>query len=249
MVLFEVLCGRLCTVKEDDGLFLSAKLVIEYYQKSKLDEIVHPILRKQISASSMYRFSAIAYRCLQDDREQRPPMDVVIKELEEMLKIELSQSGYLAIEEAPSEKQPVVIRPIALQMVKFKKVNAVPTDKQPVVVQSVGVPSLPLGELKEITDNFGIKSQIGEGLYGKVYVGVLRSGQAAAIKILYSMEQLDQEFLDQVSMFSRLKHDNVVQMLGFCVDGRRRLLAYEYAPKGSLRDILHGKFSSFLPSY
>ncbi|KAL8240780.1 hypothetical protein R6Q59_014136 [Mikania micrantha] len=57
MVLFEVLCGRLCTVKEDDGLFLSAKLVKEYYKKSKLEEIVHPSLRNQMSSLSMNKFS------------------------------------------------------------------------------------------------------------------------------------------------------------------------------------------------
>jgi len=90
MVLFEVLCGRLCTIKEDDGLFLSAKLVKEYYQDDKLEEIVHPMFRTQMSTLSMYKFSSIAYRCLQDDREQRPPMDVVKEDLEEVLKIEVS---------------------------------------------------------------------------------------------------------------------------------------------------------------
>ncbi|KAF5782624.1 putative protein kinase RLK-Pelle-RLCK-VIII family [Helianthus annuus] len=52
----------------------------------------------------------------------------------------------------------------------------------------------------------------------------------------------------KVSRVSRLKHDNVVQMLGYCVDDGMRLLAYEYASYGSLRDILHGKFFSLLLS-
>ena len=42
-------------------------------------------------------------------------------------------------------------------------------------------------------------------------------------------------------MVSRLKHDNVVELLGYCVDGGLRVLAYEYASNGSLHDILHGK--------
>ncbi|KAL8214058.1 hypothetical protein R6Q57_003507 [Mikania cordata] len=176
MVLFEVLCGRLCTVKEDDGLFLSAKLVKEYYKKSKLEEIVHPSLRNQMSSFSMNKFSAIAYGCLHDDREQRPPMDVVKKELEETLKMELSQSDHLAIEAAPTVKQPVVIQPIVvpvLEVDEFKKTNAIevaPPDTKPIVIHSIGVPALPMNELKEITDNLGVKSQIGEGLFGKVLV-------------------------------------------------------------------------------
>ncbi|GKF68229.1 hypothetical protein Tco_0197908, partial [Tanacetum coccineum] len=35
----------------------------------------------------MTKFAEIAYRCLNSDREQRPTMDVVVKELEEALSI------------------------------------------------------------------------------------------------------------------------------------------------------------------
>ncbi|KAK1426612.1 hypothetical protein QVD17_15288 [Tagetes erecta] len=247
MVLFELLCGRLCTVKEDDGLFLSAKMVKESYQKSKLHEIVHPVLWKQMSTLSLYKFSKIAYECVQDDREERPPMGVVRKVLEETLKFELSQSGYLANGAVPTDNQPLVIQPIAIPAVqvnkskKFIAVEVAPTDAQPIVVEPIGVPALQVDELTEVTDNFGVSSQIGEGLFGKVYLGVLRSGHAAAIKLLNSSTQPDHEFLAQVSRVSRLKHDNVVQMLGYCVDGGLRILAYEYASYGSLRDILHGR--------
>lgn len=48
----------------------------------------------------------------------------------------------------------------------------------------------------------------------------------------------------QVSMVSRLKHDNFVELIGYCVDGGSRVLAYEYASNGSLHDILHGKLYS-----
>ena len=51
-----------------------------------------------------------------------------------------------------------------------------------------------------MTDNFGTKALIGEGSYGRVYYGVLNSGQAAAIKKLDASKQPDQEFLAQVSL-------------------------------------------------
>ena len=41
-------------------------------------------------------------------------------------------------------------------------------------------------------------------------------------------------------MVSRLKHENFVQLLGYCVEGTSRVLAYEFASNGSLHDILHG---------
>ena len=41
-------------------------------------------------------------------------------------------------------------------------------------------------------------------------------------------------------MVSRLKHDNVVELIGYCIQGNLRVLAYEFATMGSLHDILHG---------
>ncbi|CAI9762587.1 unnamed protein product [Fraxinus pennsylvanica] len=114
-------------------------------------------------------------------------------------------------------------------------------DKQTITVLPIAVPSIPVDELRDITDNFGSKSLIGEGSYGRVYYGVLRSGHAAAIKKLDSSKQPDQEFLAQVSIVSRLKNENAVELLGYCVDGGLRVLAYEYAANGSLHDILHGR--------
>ncbi|CAI9104864.1 OLC1v1003647C1 [Oldenlandia corymbosa var. corymbosa] len=110
-----------------------------------------------------------------------------------------------------------------------------------VKVQPIAVPAIPVDELREVTDNFGTNSLIGEGSYGRVYYGTLKSGQAAAIKKLDSSKQPDDEFLAQVSMVSRLKHENFVELLGYCVDGNQRVLAYEFASNGSLHDILHGR--------
>ncbi|KAI3449340.1 hypothetical protein Pfo_006005 [Paulownia fortunei] len=112
---------------------------------------------------------------------------------------------------------------------------------QAVKVQPISVPSIPVDELKEVTSNFSTDSLIGEGSYGRVYYGVLKNGRAAAIKKLDASKQPDDEFLAQVSMVSRLKHENFVELLGYCVDGNQRILAYEFASNGSLHDILHGR--------
>nr|XP_043609914.1 uncharacterized protein LOC122581716 isoform X2 [Erigeron canadensis] len=88
MVLFEVLCGRLCT-EEVDGVMLSPKLIIDLYETMKLAEIVDPSLRKEmISSSSLGKYSAIAYRCLLDDPQQRPSMADVAKEFVELIRME-----------------------------------------------------------------------------------------------------------------------------------------------------------------
>ncbi|KAF3952923.1 hypothetical protein CMV_021577 [Castanea mollissima] len=107
----------------------------------------------------------------------------------------------------------------------------------------VEVPALSLDELKEKTDNFGSKALIGEGSYGRVYFANLSNGKAVAVKKLdvSSEPDTDSDFLTQVSVVSRLKHDNLVELLGYCVEGNLRVLAYEFATMGSLHDILHGR--------
>ncbi|KAJ0093740.1 hypothetical protein Patl1_24749 [Pistacia atlantica] len=127
--------------------------------------------------------------------------------------------------------------------------EASPKETQAVKVQPIAVPAISIDELKEKTDNFSADSLIGEGSYGRVYFGVLRSGQSAAIKKLDSSKQPDVEFLAQVSMVSRLKQENVVELVGYCTDGPLRVLVYEHASKGSLHDILHGKWCHIISMF
>ncbi|MBA0713851.1 hypothetical protein Golax_012855, partial [Gossypium laxum] len=106
----------------------------------------------------------------------------------------------------------------------------------------IEVPALSLEELKEKTDNFGSKALIGEGSYGRVYYANLDNGKAVAVKKLDSSDaESNVEFLTQVSMVSRLKHENFVELQGYCVEGNLRVLAYEFATMGSLHDVLHGR--------
>ncbi|KAL8259238.1 hypothetical protein R6Q59_027191 [Mikania micrantha] len=100
IVLFEVMCGRLCRITDYDGFILSAKLAKEHCEQKKLDEIIDPRIREEMSPSSLNKFSALAYECLHDDRAQRPSMEVVTKVLEEILKIQvgLKRSQYLKLE-------------------------------------------------------------------------------------------------------------------------------------------------------
>jgi serine/threonine protein kinase len=52
--------------------------------------------------------------------------------------------------------------------------------------------------------------------------------------------QGNREFLVEVLMLNLLHHRNLVNLIGYCVDGDQRLLVYEYMPLGSLEDHLHG---------
>ncbi|KAM0038664.1 putative non-specific protein-tyrosine kinase RLK-Pelle-RLCK-VIII family [Helianthus debilis subsp. tardiflorus] len=113
----------------------------------------------------------------------------------------------------------------------------------PKAVPPIQVPALSLEELKEKTDDFGSTALIGEGSYGRVYFATLNNGKSVAVKKLDVSTEVESndEFLTQVSMFSNLKHENLIELLGYYVEGDIRVLAYEFATMGSLHDILHGR--------
>ena len=74
--------------------------------------------------------------------------------------------------------------------------------------------------------------------------GKCKDGSQVAVKRLsaHSTQGKDQ-FLAEVMTISRVQHRNLVKLRGCCVDGRNRLLVYEYLEKKSLRQTLFGNVS------
>ena len=87
-------------------------------------------------------------------------------------------------------------------------------------------------ELKEVTKGFN--QEISRGAEGIVYKGILSDQRHVAIKRLYEAKQGEEEFLAEVSIIGRLNHMNLIEMWGYCAEGKHRLLVYEYMENGSL---------------
>jgi Protein tyrosine and serine/threonine kinase len=51
--------------------------------------------------------------------------------------------------------------------------------------------------------------------------------------------QEEDSFLDAVSNMSRLRHPNIIPLVGYCVEHGQRLLVYEYVGNGTLHEVLH----------
>ncbi|KAB2627004.1 receptor-like protein kinase [Pyrus ussuriensis x Pyrus communis] len=80
----------------------------------------------------------------------------------------------------------------------------------------------------------GFKDKLGEGGFGSVYKAKLRSGRLVAIKMLGKSKANGQDFINEVATIGRIHHVNVVQLIGFCVEGSKRALVYDFMPNGSL---------------
>ncbi|KAB1206259.1 hypothetical protein CJ030_MR7G014404 [Morella rubra] len=99
-------------------------------------------------------------------------------------------------------------------------------------------------EIKKMTKRF--KDKLGEGGYGTVFKGKLRSGRLVAIKMLDKSKANGQDFMNEVATIGRIHHVNVVQLIGFCVEGSKRALVYEFMPKGSLNKFVCSEGSVLL---
>ncbi|KAI3465028.1 hypothetical protein Pfo_021691 [Paulownia fortunei] len=96
-------------------------------------------------------------------------------------------------------------------------------------------------ELEEATDGFSDTNFVAEGGFGVVHRGVLRNGLIIAVKQLkLAGPQRDADFCQEVRVLSCAQHRNVVLLIGFCTEGKKRLLVYEYICNSSLDFHLHG---------
>ena len=91
-------------------------------------------------------------------------------------------------------------------------------------------------DIKKITSHF--KDKLGEGGYGTVYKGKLSNEILVAVKILNNFKGNGEEFINEVGTMDRIHHINVVHLVGFCSDGFRRALIYEFLPNESLEKFI-----------
>ncbi|XP_042948104.1 rust resistance kinase Lr10-like isoform X7 [Carya illinoinensis] len=87
-------------------------------------------------------------------------------------------------------------------------------------------------DIRRITNEFADK--LGQGAYGTVFKGKLSNEIYVAVKILNISKENGEEFLNEVGTMGTIHHVNVVRLVGFCADGFRRALVYEFLSNNSL---------------
>uniref|UniRef100_A0A2N9I9W7 Integrase catalytic domain-containing protein n=1 Tax=Fagus sylvatica TaxID=28930 RepID=A0A2N9I9W7_FAGSY len=98
-------------------------------------------------------------------------------------------------------------------------------------------------ELSEATSNFSKGNAIGLGKIGMMYKAVLPNGSQLAVKRLHSCQSFEKEFISELLALGRLRHNNLVPILGFCRERKEKLLVYKYISNGNLYDWLHAGYS------
>ncbi|GLT48121.1 hypothetical protein SLA2020_217620 [Shorea laevis] len=100
-------------------------------------------------------------------------------------------------------------------------------------------------DLQNATKNFSEK--LGGGGFGSVFKGTLSDSTVIAVKKLESISQGEKQFRTEVSTIGTIQHVNLVRLRGFCSEGIKKLLVYDYMPNGSLdTHLFHEKDSKVL---
>ncbi|CAL9037311.1 unnamed protein product, partial [Musa banksii] len=96
-------------------------------------------------------------------------------------------------------------------------------------------------ELADATRNFSEEEKLGEGGFGSVYRGYLKDSklEVAIKRISRGSKQGRKEYVSEVKIISRLRHRNLVQLVGWCHDRGEFSLVYEFMPNGSLDSYLY----------
>ncbi|RZC60976.1 hypothetical protein C5167_022733 [Papaver somniferum] len=178
----------------------------------KLTEMVDPLLQGHYPEQSIRNVFILAAWCIQETPSMRPLISDIVTELSRL---------------ASKTYKPI---PVLVQQIEAGSY----TTKQP--------QAFTFGELNAATDNFKNESVLGEGDFGRVYKGYLKSKrQVVAVKQLHKKFKLlrNRKFLNEVRILSRLNHQNVINLAGFCTDGDQQLLVYEFMQLGSLKDHLY----------
>ncbi|XP_076884328.1 uncharacterized protein LOC143533415 [Bidens hawaiensis] len=226
VVLFEILCGRSCT--EYKNGVLTKILVPEWrrcYDKKRLDEIILPGLRNQMDPGSLESFSGIAYQCMKKAREDRPTMAEIVKKLESSLKqqeiLENRRQGVDFPEHLADDLGSDSDSDLDLDL-----------DSTRGLVQSEASASMFI--------NWQRGELLGRGSLGTVYECFNEFGYFFAVKEFSLLDKGSQgkqsiiQLEHEISLLSRLNHENIVRYLGTDKDDGKLYIFLELVTKGSM---------------
>nr|GEY16088.1 protein kinase-like domain, concanavalin A-like lectin/glucanase domain protein [Tanacetum cinerariifolium] len=97
-------------------------------------------------------------------------------------------------------------------------------------------------QVKKMTNPFNVK--LGQGGFGSVYRGELNNGNLVVVKVLNELKGNGKDFVNEVASVGTTSHVNIVSLVGFCLEGHRRALIYEFMSNGSLDKFIYSQNSS-----
>lgn len=98
-----------------------------------------------------------------------------------------------------------------------------------------------LADLLAATNNFSVETVMISTRMGTTYKAMLPDGSTLAIKRLNTCKLSEKLFKTEMNRLGKLRHPNLVPLLGYCLVEDEKLLVYKYLSNGTLSSVLHGK--------
>ncbi|KAL8211249.1 hypothetical protein R6Q57_005686 [Mikania cordata] len=96
-------------------------------------------------------------------------------------------------------------------------------------------------DIKIATNNFSNENKLGGGIFGEVYKGIFKNGDAVAIKkTIMASSRGKTRVDDELKIICNVHHRHLIRLLGYCRKGQLLFLVQEYMENGSLDQFLHG---------
>ncbi|KAL8117551.1 wall-associated receptor kinase-like 14 isoform X2 [Apium graveolens] len=110
------------------------------------------------------------------------------------------------------------------------------------------VPLFSYKDIERATNAFSEKQKLGTGAYGTVYAGKLHNDEWVAIKKLRHQDTDGiEQIMNEIKLLSSVSHQNLVRLLGCCIENGEQILVYEFMPNGTLAQHLQRERGHVLP--
>ncbi|XP_045788296.1 U-box domain-containing protein 33-like isoform X1 [Trifolium pratense] len=231
----------LSSIKEEDLYHASPPSVL---QDGRRDDSVYDQLEQAMAEAEKARWDAYQ-ETVRRRKAEKDVLDVIRKNKDTKILYEEEVKLRKYLEEA-LEKAKEEIDNMRSQIEKVNKELELALDHKSSTENQIGEASrtqslqllseFSFSEIEEATCNFNPSLKIGEGGYGSIFKGILRHTEVAIKMLNPNSTQGPSEFQQEVTVLSKLRHRNLVTLIG--ANQETRTLIYEYLPNGSLEDHL-----------
>ncbi|PWA48432.1 protein kinase-like domain, Concanavalin A-like lectin/glucanase domain protein [Artemisia annua] len=232
IVLFELLCGRTSIIDDQDNKYL-APVAIFHYKKKILDEIIDPVLGKQMDPQSFNVFAAIAYDCLHEEPSKRPNVNEIVSRLEKALELQLALKNIGSVTfvsagvKSHLSKEPVSsLKDLSHLRLSYEDIKSATNDFADEII---------------ITESEDVTYHTGRLLHSGKYIDII------AKSLCYEdAKDESKKFWTEILMLSSLNHKNLVSVIGFCEDEYDKIILYKKEAKESLERYLNDQTLSWM---
>ncbi|GKE29056.1 kinase-like domain, phloem protein 2-like protein [Tanacetum coccineum] len=245
IVLFELLCGRTSIIDDQDNKYLGPVVTFSYKEKI-LDEIIDPVLWKQMDPHSFNVYAETAYDCLNEERSRRPNIDEIVARLENALKLQMEclnaehsiVAGEVEVTSSYHDKGSLTSISTRVESHVSKKTKS--------FLEDLSHLKLSFQDIASTTNNFAQENIIRTSKLGTIYKGrILHSKQFIDIIVKRFYEEYindeNKKIWKEISMLSSLKHENLMSLIGFCNEEHVKMIIYKNEANQSLKKYLSGQ--------